>query len=346
MNIAYIVPGLKNKGPVLVVRELVNQMIANGNTCSVFYFDENPEIVFPCPTLKISFFQKIDFDNFEVIHTHGIRPDAYVFCHKAVKSKTKFVSTLHNYVLRDLSFQYNRLIAYVCGNLWMMLLLKRHDVIVTLSKDAMHYYTKWFSYNRLTYVYNTRTIETSVKLNHDEESQLVNFKNDFQLIGVNALLTYRKGIDLLIQALVRLPNYKLFIVGDGKAKGELLHIAETFGVADRVFFAGYRNNAYRYLIYYDVFAIPSRSEGFPLSLLEASIVGLPVVCSNIVVFKELFTDEEVAFFELEDIESLAKAILRATNNNKISKSLNIKYMKEYCPEIFYKNYMRVYQSLL
>lgn len=52
------------------------------------------------------------------------------------------------------------------------------------------------------------------------------------------------------------------------------------------------------------------------------------------------------FFELENINTLNNAILCATNNNKISERLNFKYIKEYCPEIFYKNYMHVYQSLL
>lgn len=346
MNIAYIVPGLKNRGPVLVVKEIVDQMIKNGHSCSVFYFDDVVEVTFSCPVYQITFFRKIAFDDFEIIHTHGIRPDAYVFLHKPFNSKVKYISTLHNYVIRDLSFQYNPLIAFVGANLWMILLLKRHDLIITLSKDAMCYYRKWFTNKRLTYVYNTRTLKSGSKLSIIEERQLLEFKSNFFLIGVNALLTHRKGIDMLIQALVKLPNYKLFIVGDGKAKFDLLQLAEACKVTERVMFAGYHENAYRYLFYYDVFAIPSRSEGFPLSLLEASIVGLPVVCSDIEVFKELFTNKEVSFFKLENVESLTEAILYATHNEILSKQLRLKYDKEYSPEVFYRNHITVYQSLL
>lgn len=345
MNIAYIIPGLKNKGPVLVVKEIVEQMVKNGHYCAVFYFDDILEVSFSCPVFRISFFQPIDFNKFEIIHTHGIRPDAYVFFHKPLRCKAKFVSTLHNYVIRDLSFQYNQFVAFVCGNLWMMLFLKRHDLIVTLSKDAMRYYRRWFSSSSLTYAYNSRSFEMS-KLNFDEEKQLADFKQSSILIGVNALLTHRKGIDMLIRTLEKLPCYKLFIVGDGKAKTDLLQLAKECNVLDRIFFAGYCNNAYRYLFYYDVFAIPSRSEGFPLSLLEASIVGLPVVCSDITVFKELYTTNEVVFFELENINSLADAILCATDNSLISKQLHLKYEKEYSPEMFYKRYISIYHSLL
>ena len=82
MHIAYIVPKLANKGPVIVVLELVRQMLRHGHTCKVFYFDPEQEIQFPCPVERITFSHAIDFRPFDIIHTHGLRPDCYVFVHK------------------------------------------------------------------------------------------------------------------------------------------------------------------------------------------------------------------------------------------------------------------------
>lgn len=89
MKIAYIIPKLVNKGPIIVVQELVQQMITHGHECYVYFFDEGQEISPPCKTQKISFFESIDFNKFDIIHTHGLRPDLYVFIHKPHKCKSK-----------------------------------------------------------------------------------------------------------------------------------------------------------------------------------------------------------------------------------------------------------------
>lgn len=346
MRIAYIVPSLKNVGPVLVVKELVEQMEGNGHQCHIFYFDNKIELNFCCPTTQIGFSSSFDFSKFDIVHTHGIRPDAYVYVHKPLRTKTRFVSTLHNYVFRDLSYQYNKLVAYVFGYVWIKLLLSRHDCAVALSKDAVNYYKRWIKQLRLTWAYNTRSLSKKEKLTPEELEQLRYFKQDSVLIGVNALLTKRKGVDLLIVALSKLPEYKLFVVGDGKAKSQLIQLAKKYNVDDRVCFAGYHKSAFRYLPYYDIFAMPSRSEGFPLALLEASIVGVSTVCSNIPVFKELYSEKEVSFFELENIESLVSSIKNITNTNSYSAAIHRKYVNTYTPHAFYQRYIDIYQSLI
>ena len=217
MNIAYIIPKRINAGPILVVQELVKQMILHGHSCIVFYFDEGQEINFLCPTKKISFSQRIDFNSYDIIHTHGLRPDLYIFLHKPINCKAKCITTLHNYVIPDFSYQYNKFIAYTIGNLW-MICLTRHNKIVTLSKDAMQYYKKRFSTKKLTYAYNTRSISLSSSIAEEEKKEILDFKGDSILIGVNAALTDRKGVDQIIKALKKLPNYKLIIIGEGKSK--------------------------------------------------------------------------------------------------------------------------------
>ena len=346
MKIAYIVPSLKNVGPVLVVKELVEQMEENGHQCHVFYFDNKIELKFCCSTTQIGFTSSFDFNNFDIVHTHGLRPDAYVYMHKPLHTKTRFVSTLHNYVFRDLSYQYNKLTAYVFGYVWIKLLLNRNDCVVALSRDAVSYYKKWIKQFRLTWAYNTRSLPQKEKLTSEELEQLQCFKQDSILIGVNALLTERKGVDLLIIALSKLPEYKLFVVGDGKTKSQLIQLTKKYNVDDRVCFAGYHKDAFRYLPYYDIFAMPSRSEGFPLALLEASIVGVSTVCSDIPVFKELYSEKEVSFFKLENIESLVSSIKNITNTKSYSVAIHRRYVDTYTPHAFYQRYIGIYQFLL
>lgn len=345
MNIAYIVPKLANKGPVIVVLELVNQMISNNHKCTVFYFDKEIEIKFPCKTQRISFFHKIDFNSYDIIHTHGLRPDSYIFFHKPFKCKAKFVTTLHNYILDDLTFQYNKLIGCTAGYIW-LLFLKRHDRIVTLTKDALKYYMRWFNQNKLSYAYNTRNITTVEDIPSAEKIQINKFKGSSILLGVNAALTPRKGIDQIIEALPYLPEYKLMIIGSGKSLEALKQQSLKNNTSDRILFAGYKKNAYRYLPYYDIYALPSRSEGFVLTLIEAAIFKKNVICSDIAVFKEVVTNEEVSYFKLENIPSLIEAIKRAYREKFLGDKLYKKYQQTFSPQKFYEAYHKIYQSEL
>ena len=341
MKIAYIVPSLANRGPIIVVKDLVTVMTAHGHDCIVYYFDEKCELNFDCETKRIKFVKSIDFSQFDVIHSHGIRSDIYLFIHKPIFCHCVCVSTIHSFIMEDLASQYNKYFAFLVGKLWIFI-LKRHNKIVVLSHIALDYYRKWFALNKLSVVYNTRILEMAEKLTDEEEKEIIDFKKDSIILGVNAFLSPIKGVDLMIKSLPYLDNHiKLWIVGDGKSTIELQNLSNELGVRGRVFFAGYRKNAYRYLPYYDLFMMTSRSEGFPLSLLEAMLYKKKIVCSNIPIFREIFSDRDVIFFELDNVVSLVKSIIHALQIDKSPFSHKC-YWNSYSPACFYRNYLAIY----
>ena len=84
MNIAMILPSLANKGPILVARDLCIEYKKMGHECFVFYFDDIVEVELPCLSKRISFWRPIDWNTFDIVHSHMYRSDAYVFVHKPV----------------------------------------------------------------------------------------------------------------------------------------------------------------------------------------------------------------------------------------------------------------------
>ncbi|WP_103644157.1 glycosyltransferase [Campylobacter concisus] len=72
----------------------------------------------------------------------------------------------------------------------------------------------------------------------------------------------------------------LTILGDGCKKNELLELVEEFGIQDKVYFAGYIKNPYNYITHSDLFVLSSKNEGLPNSLIEAVVLGTPVVSTN------------------------------------------------------------------
>jgi glycosyltransferase involved in cell wall biosynthesis len=101
------------------------------------------------------------------------------------------------------------------------------------------------------------------------------------VVGSVGRLDEQKAYDVLIAALPSLPDVTVVLVGDGPARAKLEELARHHGVADRVIFTGWQAEARRYLGGFDVFVLPSRYEGFPLSIIEAMLACLPVVATDV-----------------------------------------------------------------
>ncbi|NKB58171.1 MAG: glycosyltransferase [Alphaproteobacteria bacterium] len=97
------------------------------------------------------------------------------------------------------------------------------------------------------------------------------------------LLIERKGHNLIIEALPKLPDTTLLIAGDGPERAALERLARDRGVADRVRFLGRVGHNDLGQIYgaVDALVLASSREGWANVLLEAMACGTPVVASNV-----------------------------------------------------------------
>jgi glycosyltransferase involved in cell wall biosynthesis len=341
MKIAFILPSLANAGPIIVARDIVNVMIQHGHLCEVFYFHNKIEIEFPCPVSRISFFHQIDYNKYDVVHSHCIVSDLYQFLHKPFrKSRAKAITTVHNFIFEDIHSYHNFIVAEITAWLW-LISLSRLDCVAHLSHTAVAYYSRWCNANKMKVAYNTSFIDSSLKLSQKEKTELLDFKGNNKLLGINASLLKRKGIDQVIKVMPYLKDLKLYIVGSGNQESELKQLVADLKLSERVHFAGYVKYAYRYLEYYDLYVMSSRSEGFPLCIIEAIRANVKTVCSDIPLFRELLDDTETTFFELDNGNSLVKAINYAMSNSKVENAYN-RFVKNYSVDSFYKNYLRIY----
>lgn len=105
------------------------------------------------------------------------------------------------------------------------------------------------------------------------------------LVGTLSRLEENKGVDVFLAALAILlpqrPGVRAVIVGDGSQLTSLRTWATLHGIAEAVTFTGFVDNAYQYLSTFDVFVCPSRNEGGPLTVLEAMLLGVPVVTTRV-----------------------------------------------------------------
>lgn len=129
------------------------------------------------------------------------------------------------------------------------------------------------------------------------------------VIGAIGRLDPQKGFDVLVQAIAALPTATLVIVGDGAEHRNLERQARELGVSNRVVITGWREDARSLLSGFDIFALPSRFEGFPLVVLEAMQAGVPVVATAVGSVSEAVIDGETGLIvPEEDAAALARAL--------------------------------------
>lgn len=94
-------------------------------------------------------------------------------------------------------------------------------------------------------------------------------------------LSYEKGVDLLLEAWQRVhehhPQWRLHVYGTGPDEDALREQAAAAGLSGSVEFRGVVADVEEALVEASVFALPSRAEGVPMSVMEAMAYGLPTV---------------------------------------------------------------------
>jgi glycosyltransferase involved in cell wall biosynthesis len=100
-------------------------------------------------------------------------------------------------------------------------------------------------------------------------------------IGAVGRLAPQKGLDVLIEAMRSLPDCRLVLVGDGPDRAKLEELVRARSLGDRVEFAGWVDAPWTASWAFDVLAMPSVNEGFPLVIVEAMLAGIPVVASTV-----------------------------------------------------------------
>jgi glycosyltransferase involved in cell wall biosynthesis len=113
---------------------------------------------------------------------------------------------------------------------------------------------------------------------------------DGPVVGTVSQLKQVKRVDVLLDALGRLPGQRLLVVGDGERRRALEARADALGLSRRLRFCGEQADPRAHLEAMDVFALASDFEGLPVAPLEAMAMGLPVVATDVGGTREVVED--------------------------------------------------------
>jgi glycosyltransferase involved in cell wall biosynthesis len=135
-------------------------------------------------------------------------------------------------------------------------------------------------HEQLVTIFNPVDFTAIRELSSEHDSPFSDAGPGPHVVGVGRL-DPAKGFDRLLQAvpalLGRHPHARVWLVGDGPEAESLRRLAVEQGITDHVRFVGMQRNPYVWMKHADLFVLPSRYEGLPNSLLEATALGCPTV---------------------------------------------------------------------
>ncbi len=180
--------------------------------------------------------------------------------------------------------------------------------------------------------------------------------DDDQVVGIVGRMEQHKGhLDLFQAAAMlrqRFPHLRVLVVGGhGPHRGMYEARVREFGLHDIVCFTGYRSDIRDLMAIMDVFALPSRFEGLPRSIIEAMAMAKPIVATNIRGSREEVLDGETGFLvPVGDIPALAAALERLLVDPDLAARMGNasrrRAEQEYDEELVFERMRPVFQKLI
>lgn len=126
-----------------------------------------------------------------------------------------------------------------------------------------------------------------------------------------------KGHDVLLRALTEVPGAALTVVGEGGRRPALEKQVADLGLADRVVLPGWSEDVAAELLRADVLVLPSRTEGWPLTVVEGMLAGLPVVATPVGSVPEAVQDGRTGLLVPRDDPAALAAALRRLRDEPV-----------------------------
>lgn len=163
----------------------------------------------------------------------------------------------------------------------MKLAYRDADSIIVVSKGEKNDLVKNFGIpeNLIRVIYNPMNSE-SIRKMAEEDVDILFGKNTIVTVG---RLIFSKGHDILLKAFQKVRQYldcTLLVLGNGGEKEKLVSLSKSLGIYDDVTFLGFHHNPFKYMKRAQVFCTATRYEGLGNAIIEAMVLGLPVIATD------------------------------------------------------------------
>lgn len=270
----------------------------------------------------------------DVIHTHR-HTLLYTVLPAKIHTKAKLIHTIHNIASKEVP-KYS---------IWLQRIFFKYMKVVPIAISLKIQDTICEQYNlkreKVPVIFNAIDLEKCIKKEGYESNNVVlhigrfsNQKNHSELI------------DIWNEVSKKYPKYILNLIGQGELENEVKQKVKELNLTDKVKFCGIKETCYEDLNKCDIFVLPSKYEGFPMSLIEAMGTGVPCVSYNVGGVSELLENEKEGYAvenKEEFIEKLETLLESTELREEIGKNA-LEKSKKYSAVSMAKEYQKIYEA--
>jgi glycosyltransferase involved in cell wall biosynthesis len=276
------------------------------------------------PTLAFSLAHIVREGSFNILDAHNVQSRWWTRATQALlKASPALVATVHSSIRQEHPHQLK-------GRLYEGIerrLLPGFDQVITVSGFLRDELKGWgIPDGRISLAPNGVDLERPAKGEGVAIRRELGLEPNQPVIGSVGRLEPAKGLPFLLEATARLalewPQIRCLVVGEGRLLPQLSQYVADHGLGEIVQFTGFRSDVKRLLEAFDVFVLPSVTEGIPIALLEACACARPVVASRIGGVPEVISDGlNGSLVEVGDVAGLASAVDGLLRNRKLAERL-------------------------
>lgn len=277
--------------------------------------------LFKYPPYSLSLSAKMaevaESENLDILHVHYAMPHAtssYLAKKMVGKRRIKTVTTLHG---TDITLVGTHSSFYKITKFS----IEKSDGITCVSNYLKDTTRETFKINKeMKVIYNfidtkryKRTVKKNKKLDFvgKDDKVIIHISNFRPLKNIGHIIK-------VFHLVSREVKSKLILVGDGPDTYRMRNMVSKLKLEDKVLFLGMQENIIPLLNIGDLYMLPSKSEGFGLSALEALSCEVPVIGTHVGGLKEVVEHGKSGFiFDPEDIDSMTKAAVKILSDNDI-----------------------------
>ena len=160
-----------------------------------------------------------------------------------------------------------------------------------------------------------------------------------------------KGIDILLNAMVLVPDAYLWVAGSGPLEKKLKTQMKRLNLDKRVKFLGWREDNEKLMATADICVFPSRNDSFGAVTIESWAAKKTIVaCKSPGPLATISHMNDGVLVEIDNIQQLAKALNNLINNRnlieKLAENGYKKFKKNYTEKVFGNNIIDIYTKIL
>jgi glycosyltransferase involved in cell wall biosynthesis len=287
----------------------------------------------------------------DIIHCHGYKANILMGVLSRRIRKVPYIVTIHGWTS---SKSIGKMVAYE----WLdAIIANRADCVIAVS-EMMTKDLKMKIAGLKPLVINNGIPCLNFK---DGEEYIINKLKeegggqDNFFLGAIGRLSLEKGFDLLIRAVAGVVSkghkLSLALLGHGEERSSLERQVEALGLQGKVHFLGYVPEAYKYMKCFDAFVMSSRTEGLPITLLEAMQAEVPIIATAVGGVPEILEGGGCGrLIRSDDLSALVNAIVEAISSRKMllarAQRAKIRVHKNYSVKVMEVKYRNCYENIL